>query len=194
MSDLTQDEFDTIERIAKEHSGKPFAYLTKEDLYSEIWVICLQALPEFDPSGHNKLEHFLRVSVRNRLVNLYKEKSKSVRSPCSRCEFYDPGGSPSNCAKFGEEFMRCDKWRNYLSSVERRNALLNAIGDPCERPIKNETLDSIFTKELAEIMSDCLSPDIYADLIKVLEGEHIPKNKEERLRDEIRGVLSVMRG
>ena len=60
--------FDIIERISNEHCFKTFGYLKEEDLRNEIWIICLEKLSDFN-YDRGELEHFLRVSVKNRLIN-----------------------------------------------------------------------------------------------------------------------------
>src|SRR5687767_13562075 len=96
--------FEIIDRIAEEHSGprKTFGYLNEDDLKNEIWAICLEKLKDFNEE-RGELEHFLRVLVKNRLVNRFKDITKSVRSPCPRCVYYDPDNSPSDCGKFGDD-------------------------------------------------------------------------------------------
>ena len=89
--------FTLISRIASEHSRKPFGYLTQQDMVSEIWAICLTAIKEFDISRGKPLEHFLRASVKNRLINRFKELTRSVRTPCLRCPYYKPEKAPNDC-------------------------------------------------------------------------------------------------
>lgn len=109
-TNLDPKVFDIINRISHEHSHKTFGYLDENDLKNEIWIICLEKLKDFDPS-RGYLEHFLRTSVKNRLVNRFKDITKSVRSPCPRCPFYRHK-EEVDCVKFTDNKHQCNKWRN----------------------------------------------------------------------------------
>lgn len=185
---LDQETFDIIQKIAKEHSFKTFGYLTKQDLEGEIWQICLEQISEYT-DDRGKLEHFLRVTVKNRLINSFKKITKSVKSPCPRCEFYDPGNSPSDCGKFGHERMKCSKWRNYMLSIESRNSLLNPTDHIEDRANEHNFIDKIVGSELIDIVKEKLSKDFRKDLEDLLNGKSIVGYKLEELRKEIVRIM-----
>jgi len=178
---LDQDTFEIISKIAKEHSFKTFGYLTKEDLEGEIWQICLEQLSEYT-DDRGKLEHFLRVIVKNRLVNTFKKITKSVRPPCPRCEYYDPGNSPSDCGLFGDERMSCDKWRNYVLSIESRNSLLNPTERVLDPQNEHDFINKIIGSELINVISQQLDEKYKKDFEDLLSGKPPVGNKLEELR------------
>src|SRR4051794_10250497 len=102
---MDQKIHDLIERIAKEHSRNKFGYLSEEDLKNEIWVICLERIEEFDYT-RGELEHYLRRAVKTRLINRFKDITKSVRCPCFRCPEFLRDQTP-DCNKFGENKYKC---------------------------------------------------------------------------------------
>lgn len=189
---MDQKTFDIIEKIAIEHSRnlqrKPIGYLNRDDLKNEIWAICLDKLKDFN-SDRGELEHFLRVSVKNRLVNRFKDITKSVRSPCSRCPFFDPGKSPSDCAKFGDDRHLCSKWRNYQLSIESRNSLLNASEHQVERQANDIASDKMAIAEFKDIVADKVGKNYRRDLEQLLSGGSVPKQKLKKLKKEILRVL-----
>ena len=122
---MTDEAYRIIEKISREHCKKTFGYLDQDDLKNEIWIICLEKLKDHDPE-RAPLEHFLRVAVKTRLINRFKDITKSVRSPCPRCMYYNASGENFGCNKFGENKNECNKWRSYKLSIQSRNSLLNA--------------------------------------------------------------------
>lgn len=182
---------DIIFRISNEHSHKKFGYLTEEDLKNEIWVICLEKLKDFDYS-RGELEHFLRVSVHNRLVNKFKEITKSVRPPCPRCRFFKEGEFP-DCGKFGENKDYCDKWRAYQISIESRNSLLNAAEDKVERKEDQYISDRIAAHEIKDLVSKYIGRSYRNDFNRMVAGEKISKQRLKKLKVEIYRILEVLK-
>ncbi len=77
-----------INDIATRYKGSSFAYFTPDDMFQEVWRICLEVLPKYDPD-RNKLENFLRTCVSNRLINLKRDRyfrvEKGFDSSGSHC-------------------------------------------------------------------------------------------------------------
>lgn len=184
---MDERTFDVINRIANEHCGKTFGYLSKEDLKNEIWVICLDKIKDFDYE-RGELEHFLRVSVKNRLVNRFKDITKSVRSPCPRCPFYNID-SPSNCSKFGDERNLCIKWRNFELSTDSRNSLLNASEPQFERKAKDNILNQVSAKEIQLILLEKIDIRFKRDLEQLISGAKISKQRIKKLKREVLKIL-----
>lgn len=185
MDDKT---FKLIEKIANEHSNKVFGYLDKEDLKNEIWVICLEKIDTYDISKGN-LENYLRVLVKNRMINKFKDITKSVRPPCPRCPFYDPGNSPSDCKEYGNDRHKCSKWRNYILSVESRNSLLNAMEEQIDRENESCIINNAMGRELIELAESGLVPRLYKDLVNIMNGNKVSKQRKIRLYSELKKLL-----
>lgn len=188
-TEITQETFELIEKIAEEHSNNPFGYLDKDDIKGEIWAICLEVISEYDSSS-GKLEHFLRVSVKNRLVNKFKEITKSVRSPCNRCPYFDIG-TKTDCSKFkhsgtqsepGPNRDSCDKWKNYQLSIQSRNSLLNATETVFEQEIYTDPTSGMVTEELTDLLRRVLPDWAKEDFENVLRGTQIPKQNHDKLK------------
>ncbi len=63
-----------IERLAKSRSSNgSFAYYEKQDVYQEIWCMCLEAMDRYDPTI-GPIENYLVRHVTNRLKNLKRDK------------------------------------------------------------------------------------------------------------------------
>lgn len=70
-----------IDKIAKARSRTcAFAYYAPEDIYQEVWIMCLDALGRWDQDRpmadcpDQQIENFLNKHVANRMKNLYRDK------------------------------------------------------------------------------------------------------------------------
>ena len=177
---------ETIQSIAEAHSNKTYSYLEKDDLKSEIWCICIGALQEYEPK-HGPLENFLRKTVRNRLVNRFKEITKTVSSPCPKCEFFDTT-KPGDCAMFGEEKGKCDKWKKYQINLESRNNLLAVSDYNKTEAQKTSHVDILANKEMLLLIREKLSKEFQYEMDRFLSGEKINQRKMEILVKECKRV------
>lgn len=189
---IDEKTFEIINRIAKDHSAKTFGYLKQEDLKNEIWIICLEILQNYDYS-RGELENFLRFSVKNRLINKFKDITKSVRSPCPRCPYFFKDEDPT-CAKFSEDQYQCDKWRNYQLSVDSRNSLLNASESTVERQVTANSINSLVSQESQEILAKNIDPKYKRDFEQLVSGGKLSKQKFKKLKREIERVLIAQEG
>jgi len=174
--------------IAEGHSHKVFGYLNEEDLKQEIWCICLQALDDFN-QDRGKLEHFLRVTVRNRLTNRFKEITRSVRSPCPRCPYYDKDEGENHCALYGLEKHMCKKWHNYQLSVVSRNSLLNAVENVVEPRSEDDVFNQLAGGELVEIITSLIDQKYVKDFDDFIGGNKLSHQKFYQLIEHIKKVL-----
>lgn len=189
MSELSEETKKLIARIAEEHShSKLFGYLDQEDLKSEIWVICIQALPKYD-EDFGPMENFLRKTVKNRLVNRFKDITKSVRSPCPRCKFFDPTNKENTCTKYGEEKYKCNKYKNYQLSIESRNSLLNASEEQFERSYNDNAVDKMINEEMKAVIRKNISKENRNEFERIVSGDRVSKQKIKKLKTEILQIL-----
>lgn len=185
---MKEESYRIIEKIAEEHSKKVFGYLDRDDLRNEIWIICLEKIKDYNPD-RGELEHFLRVIVKNRLINRFKDITKSVRSPCPRCIYFDASGENHGCFKFGEDKDKCNKWRSYQLSIQSRNSLLNAAESPKEREINDNILNRIIGHELKQTILDSIDEKYKRDFKELISGSKISKQKIKRLKRIILDII-----
>lgn len=180
---------DIINKIARQHSRsqKKFGYLTKDDLFNEIWVICLEKIHEFDESKGD-LERFLRVIVRNRLINRSKDITKLIKSPCPACPFYKPG-VPGDCKKFGESKHQCDKWAKYELNKSSRDSLLNASEDKVQRHTNDNILENITGQELKQFLLERIEEKYKRDFEEYMNKGKLPNFKLVRLENHLKEII-----
>lgn len=189
---IEQKVFDIIERISKDHSHKVFGYLTEDDLRNEIWVIALSKLKDYDYT-QGKLENWMRRVVKNRLINRFKDMTKSVKCPCHKCPEYLKGKLP-DCRMFGENKMECDKWQNYSLSVESRNSLLNASEESVERRNESVSLKKVMSDEVRGYLESRIEEKFKRDFKELISGGKLSKQKLKKLKMEIQRILLEQEG
>lgn len=187
---LDKETFDLIKKIADEHCHKVFAFLDENDLRQEIWVICVEAIKHYkNKRGH--LEHFLRVTVKNRMINRFRSLTRSVRSPCSWCKFHDKTGESANdCALYEENWAECSKRHNYRLSIESRNSLLNSVEPIREEVAAGDAINVLAAKEIIDFIKDNLKdPEILGELELFLNREKMSKQREKKLLVQLKEFL-----
>lgn len=181
--------YSVIDKIAKDTKIIPFGYQSTEDIRQDIWVICINALKEWVPekisedtkSIEQAVEKFLRVTVHNRLINRFKEVTKTVKSPCPRCKYYSESVE-GNCKKFGEDKERCSKYSKYIASIASRNDLLNIVDETDDRNYSEEWDDNLIASDLAKNIMENLSDDLKIDFKNMVEGKNISKKALAKIR------------
>ena len=123
---MTEEEvIEVINRILSTLSYNfKFGYFGIDDMKQEGWVYAIEALPKYNPEIA-PLENFLRTHIRNRFLNLKRDKLSRHQPPCPACPFYDPECrvSINKCSAF-EDKSECDKW----SGWEKRNFSKKNLG------------------------------------------------------------------
>lgn len=159
-----------IEKIAKSRKTKDyFAYYTPEDIYQEVWLLCLEALPRYEKKL-GELEHFLNKHISNRLKNLKRDKYFRIDNNTSK-ELLNTRINLVNAIPIGD---------NNLSGIRKI-----FISDDDNR----DPIDYIIEKELKEYIYEKLSIE-YRHLFKILiNGQKINKNNLQKLRHEVLMIL-----
>jgi len=71
---ILDEAYPIIERLAKSRSANgAFAYYENNDVYQEIWYMCLETLDRYIPT-RGPIENYLVTHVTNRLKNLKRDK------------------------------------------------------------------------------------------------------------------------
>ena len=66
-----------------------FGYFDTEDMKQEGRVYAIEGITKYNPKV-GPLENFLRTHIRNRFINLRRNKLTRYQPPCVDCPFYDP--------------------------------------------------------------------------------------------------------
>ena len=162
-----------IEKIAdaKKRNGK-FAYFVGDDVFQEVWHICLRALARYDSTKGN-LENYLNRCVSNGIKNLRRDRY--YRLP------------PDNLDLTGETQTRI----NLINALPLGGGDIAKAGQVlCTTEPEWDPAQSLMDTEQIELVRSKLSPHRRADFERILAGERVPKPKFDLV---IRAVKRIVR-
>jgi hypothetical protein len=179
-------------------SNFSFGYMDDDDLRQEGFLFACEALPRFDPH-HEKgasLQGFLRTHVRNRFINLRRNKLHRNSPPCSICPFQNKKKA-SGCAEFTDK-NECPKWAGWYARNQAKRSLVESCdvskvthvtptsdGDICSR---------LSCAELLQFVSDKIPLALRADYRRFLEGARLSKPRREAVVEAVREIVGVQDG
>ena len=173
-----------------------FGYFDLDDMKQQGRLYALEALPRFKPERGN-LHNFLRSHVRNRFLNLHRDKLSRHQPPCPSCPFYDPeyNQSTNMCAAFVDK-MECDKYAGW----EKRNGAKRNLIEPLDiSTIRDEKENNMRSKmdvpslvikaELMDMIDRKLPVALRADFKRMMDDVSIGKQRRDKVLTAIREIL-----
>jgi len=185
--DMTEGEVLTI--IARATAGMAqkykFGFYGIDDIEQECFIFAVEALEKYD--GRAPLEHFLRVHIRNQLLNLHRSKLCRYEVPCINCPFFDKNKKKSDnqCTEFVNK-MDCKKWADW----SKRNASKSGLMNPSD--IYSVDFDSLINDERIDYnevrneLDKLIPPELRADFLRLLDGVKIPTKSRDKILTIIR--------
>lgn len=167
-----------------------FGYFDTEDMKQEGTIFCLEALDSFnfdkscqDDVG-DALLTFLKTHVRWRFLNMRRKQLTRLEPPLCSCNL---------CKEDSPHRLDCKKYANWV----KRNMAKRSLMEPFDVS-EIYTSDASFTTDIEldilssdviEILNQHVPASIRADYRRFIEGVNLPKNKREKLIDEIKSIL-----
>ena len=176
-----------------------FAHFDTDDIKQEGRIIALDILQKNVYDTSKPLENFLYSHVRNRLINLKRDKFARHEPPCTSCPFYDPKNLKSNnqCSAYTDK-MECDRYELFIRyNTARRNINqptdIDTVDGDRERSMhkNDETISESENNELLDLINTKLPIELRGDFLRIINGTSIPKNRRERVQTAIRSILDA---
>lgn len=160
-----------IHSLATIRSAKgAFAYYENNDIYQEVWCMCLEALDRYDPTI-GPLENYLVRHVSNRIKNLKRDKyfrpgSDMPTSGLARTKMNLVNALPLNVGDVSEngvllgstpinidpvEYITCEETLIYI-----RERLPYSLREPFEDLIGNNKVRSPLADEVRRVVAEIL--------------------------------------
>jgi len=164
-----QEVVDLIEKIAKTHMNKTFAYMTSDDIASQTRLICIQQLKFYEPERAagwddiNSLERWLNRVVKNRLKNFYRD----------------------HCGSLNEKHQKAR--RSLSAKAKNRNEDMGDSFHPSTS--KNETEDSVIFNELRDFVEARLTEESLEIYRACMSEEPVNSYYKNKLKVEISEIL-----
>lgn len=167
-----------------------FGYYSVEDMRQQGCVFALEAINKgYDAS--RPLENFLYTHLRNRFINLKRDKYVRNEPPCRTCIFYDPQlrKSENACAAF-EDKSECKK----LSDWKIRNAAKKSLMKPLDVSLSSDSLCRVYPNnfdfdELKRFIDEHLPADLRTDYLRLCEGLTLPKVRRQKVREAVLEII-----
>lgn len=171
-----------------------FGYYDLEDVKQEARYEALKVLPRYDPAldedGNptRPLANFLYRGIRNRLLNLVRNKYHRNDPPCRLCHDGRQADHPD-----GEVCLKYKAWRKRNAAkanltkpqgidsvVSEKEVALRADGLAAEEAVAQEVLLAIDEK---------LPLELRADYLRMRAGERLPKDRRRKVEVAILAIL-----
>jgi DNA-directed RNA polymerase specialized sigma24 family protein len=167
-----------------------FGFYDAEDIAQEGRLIALDRLEHYDPSRGCSLYSFLHTCVRNRLINLKRDKLSRNISPCASCDCFDD----KSCIDF-DDHTECERWKKwYAINTSKRNLV-----EPFDASdIRNETemaedsqdfVDALTKKDIVVLIDRYLPVALRGDYLRWKEGSKLPKHRKIKVIEEITNIV-----
>lgn len=158
-----------IEKLAKSRSANgAFAYYENQDIYQEIWCMCLEAMSRYDPTI-GPIENYLVRHVTNRLKNLRRDKyfrpgSDVPTSGLARTRMNLVNALPLDCGENGVllcstsisidpvDHIICAETLSYI-----RKRLPKTLLEPFEELVGNNKVRNPLAEEVRQEVAKILS-------------------------------------
>lgn len=183
------DVVSTIDKVASTLAHKfKFGYYGVEDIKQEGVVFALQALEKYDEI--RPLENFLYSHIRNRLMNLKRDKLRRSDSPCSLCHNSIEGATahPNGgfCTKYAAWRRRNLSKQNIMTPKDISN-----ISDEKElnTRIESSVVNNAETAEILELIDRRLPVELRSTYLQMRDSVSVPKTR--RLEVE-RAILDIL--
>lgn len=169
---ILDEAYPIIERLAKSRSiNGAFAYYENNDVYQEIWHMCLEALDRYNPVI-GPIENYLVTHVTNRLKNLKRDR------------YFRPGSdiSSSGLARIRMNLVNALPLGG--SDIAEHSILL------CFTPINIDPIEQVLCNETLSYIQERL-PDHLWDSFEALIGQNkVCNSLIDEVRQKIAEILS----
>lgn len=182
-----QEVTDIINKICRNLAKKfKFGYYGIDDLKQEGWIYAIGGLEDYDPS-RGPLENFLVTHIRNRFLNLKRNKMIRKRPACpyedDRC-----GVGSFWCDK-------CEPWRKRNETKRNLMELLD-IDVACEDTERNmvlhfDVLDKLTKQEIFTLLDEKMPASLRPDYRRMLDGVKLPKQRMADLMQKISDIIAL---
>lgn len=172
---LTENEVlvaieEVVNRLAP---GFAFGYYDEDDLKQEGRIFAMEALPRYDSNRGTSLKTFLHNHVKNRYINLKRDK------------YLRP--APKNITQ-----DKLDEWMKRNGSKRSLIDTLDISDDRNEPPSfeSNSFTNALQNKELLHIIDVNLPVEYRGDYRCLLEDVKLPKNRRIKLVEILKEIIN----
>lgn len=164
--------FIVIDKIAKTRSiNGAFAYYDKDDIYQEVWYMCLDAMSRYNEQ-YGPVENYLNKHVSNRYKNLKRDK------------YFQPGHDPvtSGYARTQMDLVNALPLDSRDEENKKQKVLMTSSQPvPVDYLVLHETIEYIIARLPAETQ---------VSFNKLINGGSLRKNSLAELQSIVAEILA----
>lgn len=167
-----------------------FGYFDIDDMKQEGTIFCLEALPSFnfDKSCQNDvgdaLFTFLKTHVRWRFLNMRRKQLSRIEPPLCDCEL---------CRDDAPNRLDCKKYSNWVRRNRAKRSLMEPfdVGQIYTRGASSDyDIDEcLMSADIIALLNERIPVSFRVDYRSFIEGVTLPKNKKEKLIEQIMRIL-----
>lgn len=164
-----------------------FGYYDVEDIKQEARIFGMNVMKHYDEG--RPLENFLYKHIKNRLINLKRDKYCRPKPPCLTCAENIEGcdnGQP--CARYLKWLKRNQAKKHLLAPLDIEN-----ISNERESNtrIESSVLEDVERDELLQLIDIKLPVELRSNYLQMRAGAKLPKGKREEVEQ---AVLNILKG
>ena len=187
----TEDEvLEILQRISNQLSRAfHFGYYDLEDMTQEGILEGIKALPSYK-SELSSLDTFLYNHIRNRFMNMKRNKLERKSPPCIQCVALH-----SECEY--DDQTDCKKWRGWIERNNSKRILTeSSIMDTYEgvNYEKHDIVESFAIREASNLLDKHMPIGLRADYLRLLDGIHIPRARRIKVYKIASEILQQVQG
>ncbi len=172
-----------------------FGYYDYDDITQECWIAVIKALEKYD--GLRPLSNFLYADLRNKLLNLWRNKFQRTDPPCGPCHRCHVSSLVPE--HHGGDY--CKKYKNWIKRNSSKKELMcpsnldYAITSYENKHfVRTEPHSEMEFQELSELIDTRLSAKLRTTYQRMLAGEKVTPQKRQLVADEINSILEEYNG
>lgn len=202
LKNYTETEtLDIIQEVCKKLAPNfTFGYYDVDDIIQEGQILALKAIDSGAYDENRPLRNFLFVYLKNRFINLKRDKYYRATPPCKSCPLYDPQFkcSLNGCSGFAD-MMECDKYNVWVTLNNSKRNLIDSIdidnvNDDNESNMRENgyLLENEETNEIKEYIDTYLPIEMRADYLKILSNYGVKHSHKVKINNERVKEVQVM--
>lgn len=153
-----------------------FGYYDIDDIRQEGFIFAIEVIKKYNKS-RGSLVTFLWTHIKNRLINLKRDKLVRPYSPCSCNDCLN--GNSNNCKRY-------QKWlvnNTAKKSLAETNELIDVEGI-------DDTISQLLRNELCSIIDCNLPVELRSDYRKIVEGQNLTRKRRTVILEEVKRILN----
>ncbi|QEL19562.1 sigma-70 RNA polymerase sigma factor region 4 domain-containing protein [Limnoglobus roseus] len=164
-----------------------FGHFDVDDIKQEGRVFALLALGREKYDLARPLENFLYRHVKNRFINLKRNKFRRTDAPCKACHTGNPCGGPN---QFCPPYAAWLKRNEAKACLSRRLDITRVSGDrEGSVRVTDAGQAAVETDELVARIRQRLPVELQGAFLKLREGAPVPKPQRDAVQAAVREIL-----